>query len=123
MPTKQQNQEIGRITGEQAEKGFTSIMLTLLQERYPETQFQNLPIGISVFVDEYTTQFLEYYSGKRKRKPTAKSVSEAEARREDREEEGTAGEKWLTPDIREEFVARASMPNCLQPYLHDFKVS
>ena len=122
MTTKQQNQEMLTEIGEQVGKGFTSIMLTLLQERYPETQFQNLPIGISVFVDEYTTQFLEYYSGERKRKPTAKSVAAAEARREDREEEGTVGEKWLTPDIRDEFVARASMPGCLQPYVHDFKI-
>ena len=122
MTTAQQNQEIGKNIGEQASKGFTRIMLELLQERYPETQFQNLPIGISVFVDEYTTQFLEYYSGERKRKPTAKSGAAAEARREDREAEGTLGEKWLTPAIREEFVVRASIPGCLQQDLHGFSI-
>jgi len=122
MTTAQQNQEIGKNIGEQASKGFTRIMLELLQERYPETQFQNLPIGISVFIDEYTNQFMDYYSGKRKTKPTTQSIEEAKVRRENREAEGTEGEKWLTPAIREEFVVRASIPGCLQQDLHGFSI-
>jgi len=118
MVTKQIQQKIIQELKDPLETALTAVMLEVLQDKHPDTDFQNIPLtGISVVVDEYTDQNIDYYSGKRKTKPTAKSIQKAMADRMKREEEGTMAEKWITPDVIEEWIKRISIPGAIQKYL------
>ena len=71
MVTKQMQQKIIQELKGPLETALTAEMLEVLQDKHPDTDFQNIPLtGISVVVDEYTDQNIDYYSGKRKTKPT-----------------------------------------------------
>ena len=117
MVTKEQQQQVLRELQGPLETALTTIMFEVLQDKHPNTDFQNIPMtGISMVVDEYTDQNMAYYSGERKTKPTARSITKAIAARMKREEEGTVAEKWVTPDVIEEWIARVSIPGSCQRF-------
>ena len=117
MVTKEQQQQVLRELQGPLETCLTTIMFEVLQDKHPNTDFQNIPMtGISTVVDEYTDQHMAHYSVKRRTKPTAKSIAKAIAARTKREEEGTVAEKWVTPNVIEEWIARVSIPGSCQRF-------
>jgi hypothetical protein len=118
MVTKQMQQKIIQELTGPLETAFTAVMLEVLQDKHPDTDFQNIPLtGITVIVDEYTDQWTKHYSGKTNTRPTAKSIQKAIASRIKREEEGTVAEKWATPDVIEKWIEKVSMPGSIQRHL------
>lgn len=118
MVSREQQTKILGVIKPAIETAFTKVMLELLQEQYPTKEFTELPTeGISLFIDEYTDLFLDYYGGNRKRRPTSMDIAKAMASRERKENEGTLAQDYLTPNLIEEFMARVSIPGVLQRHL------
>jgi len=122
MLTKENRKQILTEITPALERGFLAIMLEVLEEHYPDTNFSDVPsLGLMVTIDEYVTQSLKYYAGEGP-KPTAMSISKADAVRESMESEGTYWKQWVIPPVIEEWIQRISIPGVLQKYLGTLKI-
>ena len=96
-------------------KAIHAHLIDILSEKNPHNVYSHAQGGgVQVWEEDADVQqHTDYYTNKRKTKPTAMDNAEALKKQEERMANGTFAADHVTPDVQEELLKRLSMKGSL----------